>query len=155
MPSPPGNFMQICEIKLKKVHPDATLPTKAHDTDSGWDVYALKDTALLPEDNVVAIPTGLQLASITPGFEIQVRAKSGKVKKLSLMVSNAPGTVDNHYRGEIIILMHVLKDVLFKKGETFAQLVPVQIPQSTMAWTEEVTETVRGAGGFGSTDKPQ
>lgn len=143
------------QIRFKKIHPDAQLPTKAFWSDSGWDVYAVKDFTLLPEDFVVPISTGLQLAQISQGYEIQVRSRSGNTLHKCCMVANQPGTIDNQYRGEIKILMWTLKEVTFKKGEKIAQLVPIEIPISEVAWSEEVSETPRNDGGFGSSDKEQ
>lgn len=139
------------EIKFKKIHEAAILPTRAKQSDSGWDVYAIEDVSVLPE-TVTVVKTGLQVAYITPGFEIQVRSRSGNTAKLAIMVSNQPGTVDNLYRGEIMVLMNVVKKaVYFKKGDRIAQLVPMAIPESSVAWTETVEDTVRGANGIGST----
>lgn len=142
----------MVEIKFKRVHENAKLPTNKIG-DSGWDVYAVKDTTIVPEDGVVLVQTGLQLAYITPGFEIQVRSRSGNTKDRHCMVANQPGTVDNSYRGPVGVLMWCLRDTTFKAGEKIAQLVPMAIPESTMAWSDEVVETDRGAGGFGSTGR--
>lgn len=141
----------MIKVRLKKIHPDAIMPTNKQG-DSGWDVYALKDCVICNEDGVIAVPTGLMLASISPGFEIQVRSRSGNTAKKHVVVANQPGTIDNSYRGEIIVLLHALnRDVFFKRGEKIAQLVPMAVPEAEFSFSDEVTETERGAGGFGST----
>ncbi len=144
-----SNLENHVEIKFKKNHLEAVLPTR-REGDSGWDVYAVNDIFLVPDFGVVKIDTGLVLASLTPGYELQARAKSGVTLNKHVVVSNGPGTIDNHYRGSICILMNCLKPVKFLKGEKFAQLVPMAVPESSVAWSEEVSPTLRGEGGFGS-----
>lgn len=142
----------FCQIKWKKIHPEALLPEKAKPGDSGFDVFAVEDFTLRA-GIVQIVPTGLQLADITPGFEIQVRNRSGHAAK-GVTITNSPGTVDNGYRGALGIIM--LKDhcaMSFTKGQKIAQLVPARVAEATNEWVETVTETERGAGGYGSTDK--
>jgi dUTP pyrophosphatase len=147
-------MMEICHIQFKKLVKGAQLPEKAKEADSGWDLRCYEDFALHPEEPAKIIKTGLQLANITPGFELQVRSRSGIAAKHSAFVVNSPGTVDNGYRGEICVIMKSLFSVVFfKAGDRIAQLVPIEIPKSTVAWCDVVTETDRGAGGFGSTGK--
>lgn len=140
-----------CEIKWKKVHENAKLPTKAKPGDSGFDVYAVEDF-VLEGYTVKVVPTGLQLADITPGFELQVRNRSGNGAK-GVTITNSPGTVDNQYRGVLGVIMTTQSHMLFKKGDRIAQLVPARVVEATNEWVEEVSETERGAGGFGSTGK--
>lgn len=142
----------FCQIKWKKLHENAKLPEKAKPGDSGFDVFAVEDFTLRA-GIVQIVPTGLQLADITPGFEIQVRNRSGHAAK-GVTITNSPGTVDNGYRGEVGIIM--LKDhcaMSFAKGQKIAQLVPARVAEATNEWVETVTETERGAGSYGSTDK--
>ncbi len=140
-----------CQIKWKKVHENAVLPKKAKPGDSGFDVYAVEDFVL--ERGVISvIPTGLQLADITPGFELQVRNRSGNGAK-GVTITNSPGTVDNQYRGVIGVIMTTEFNIPFKKGDRIAQLVPARVVEATHEWVNEVTETQRGACGFGSTGK--
>lgn len=139
------------KIAFKKMHPDAVLPTRANETDSGWDLYAVEDTWLHHDKGSVIVATGLQLANLSPGYELQVRGRSGNSAKLSICVVNGPGTIDNGYRGEIGVIMKALyQSVCIVKGKAIAQLVPTAIPTSTVAWIEEVSASARGAKGFGS-----
>ncbi len=142
----------ICNVKFKKVHPNAKLPERAKPGDSGFDVYAVEEF-FLGAGLVVKARTGLQVADIKPGFEIQVRSRSGLAAG-GVMITNSPGTVDNGYRGEICVLLTSIEDdFFFKKGERIAQLVIQRVPNVTMEWVEEVSNTERGANGFNSTGK--
>ena len=152
------------EVKLKKIHPDAKLPVKGSEGASGFDVFAVED--VMVGEHPVVVHTGIQVAYMTPGYEIQVRPRSGNTLKLAITVSNAPGTVDNDYRGELCVIMHCTTGVdynpesgeiceacptLVRKGSKIAQLVIAPVIDAVFSFTEEVENTVRGAGGFGST----
>ncbi len=140
----------MCIINFKKTHTFAQLPQKANESDSGYDVFALQDIDFARGETKF-VDTGLQLAFISYGYEIQVRAKSGLARKFGLRVVNAPGTIDNGYRGSIGLILACDVACSFKTGDKIAQLVPMAIPDSAVGWSDEVTETKRGAGGFGST----
>tara|TARA_A100001391_G_scaffold29224_4_gene15744 strand:+ start:2038 stop:2442 length:405 start_codon:yes stop_codon:yes gene_type:complete len=122
------------------------------------DVLAAENVILRPGMRH-AVATGFAMA-IPEGFEIQVRPRSGLALKHGIMVPNTPGTVDSDYRGEVKVILVNLSDDNFsiQRGDRIAQLVLAPV---TLAWWEEVDEldeTVRGEGGFGSTgvsDKPQ
>jgi dUTP pyrophosphatase len=122
---------------------------------AGMDVRANVQVTLEPKETKL-IPTGLFVA-VPPGYEIQVRPRSGMSLKTAFRVANAPGTVDSDYRGEICIIAqntHGSVAMTIAKGERIAQLVLQQVPQ--IAWLkvpskEELGDTSRGAGGFGST----
>ena len=102
----------------------------------------------------VLVPTGLSV-EIPEGFEIQVRPRSGLSLKTSLMVVNAPGTIDSDYRGEVKIILGNLgtKDETINHGDRVAQLVLAPVTQALFESEEKLSETLRGAGGFGSTGR--
>ena len=157
-------------LKFKKLVPEAKLPAYAHEGDAGMDVFALEDTNI-HLDHPTLVKTGLA-AEIPPGYEIQVRPRSGLALK-GVTVWNSPGTIDSKYRGEIgIILMfnnnelesipddtgrfehHVPKRFYeIKKGDKIAQLVLAPVTFADVSETEELSETDRGTGGFGSTGR--
>ena len=158
-------------VKFKKVHPDAQLPKYAHEGDAGMDVCAVDDVKLAIGKPTL-VKTGL-VAEIPIGYEIQVRPRSGLALK-GVTVFNAPGTIDAKYRGEIGVVLYAVKgnitissgtvDVLekgwqthsqeyfqIKKGDRIAQLVLAPVTTCIPLETDEVNDTDRGTGGFGST----
>ena len=138
------------EIRFKKLHSDAKLPTKAKPGDAGFDVYAVEDF-VLQRDVVTLVKTGLQIAYITPGFEVQVRSRSGNASR-GVTITNSPGTIDNGYRGEVAVLMTAQTHTVFKRGDRIAQLIPQRIEEAFCSWGE-IENTERGACGFGSTGR--
>lgn len=148
------------ELKVKKLHPDAIIPTRANPTDSGMDLYSLEDVVLKPGETKL-IKTGITF-EIPVGYEIQVRPRSGMSLKTKFRIANAPGTVDQSYRGDISIIGVNTGNPLssrdglieIKKGDRVAQAVlcPVIIPQLVEV-KEFDNQTIRGANGFGSTGK--
>jgi dUTP pyrophosphatase len=98
------------------------------------------------------ISTGLSL-EIPNGYEIQVRPRSGLAFKNGVTLVNTPGTIDSDYRGElkIILINHGQENFVVRSGDRIAQLVLAPVTQGRFEWAEELTETARGAGGFGST----
>jgi dUTP pyrophosphatase len=141
-------------IKVKKLHPDAHLPGYAHGPleDAGMDLRAVEG-ALLTPGVPVAVPTGLSI-ELPPGFEAQVRPRSGLALKHAITVPNSPGTIDPGYRGEIkVILLNAGKaDYQVHAGDKIAQMViaryeGVELEESDLA------DSTRGAGGFGSSGR--
>lgn len=150
----------------------AKIPTYAHLTDSGMDIFALEDITIAPGETKL-VPTGLKVA-IPAGYELQVRPKSGRCLKTKLRVANTPGTIDAGYRDEIGVIIDNIEpfvksaqidengrlyDVEFGssytigKGEKFAQLVLCEVPKAAFYQVESVSaiENDGRAGGFGST----
>jgi len=127
------------------------LPSYATPGAAGMDVVAAEDLDLLPGRRH-AVATGFKVA-IPHGYEIQVRPRSGLAFKHGISVPNAPGTIDSDYRGELKILLinHGSEPFAIRRGERIAQLVPAAVTQATFDEVEELCETERGAGGFGST----
>ena len=140
-----------CVVKIKKLHPDAVVPQYAHEGDSGADLFSTIDSTLQPMERK-AIPTGLS-AEIPKGFELQVRPKSGLALKNGITVLNTPGTIDFGYRGQIHAILINLgsEPYVIKAGQKIAQLVAAPVAYAKFEVVEELSETSRGEGGFGST----
>ena len=129
------------------------LPSYATDGAAGMDAVAAVDAPLtLAPGARCAVPTGLAMA-IPPGFEVQVRPRSGLAFKHGLTVANAPGTIDADYRGEVKVLLVNLGSapVVIERGMRIAQLVPAAVTRARLVAVASLDDTARGAGGFGST----
>jgi len=129
------------------------LPTYASQGAAGADVKAcLKEPMIIPAGSSALIPTGLRVA-IPHGYEIQVRPRSGLALKNQVTVLNTPGTIDSDYRGEIgvILINHGKQDFTVTPGMRIAQLVLAPVILGHFILATELSETVRGAGGFGHT----
>jgi dUTP pyrophosphatase len=127
------------------------LPVYATNGAAGMDVVAAEDITIAPGARH-AVATGLALA-IPPGFEIQVRPRSGLALKHGITVPNTPGTIDSDYRGELkVILINLGADPFeVRRGDRVAQLVMAPVTRASWLAVEELDETARGEGGFGST----
>ena len=127
------------------------LPTYQTKGSAGMDICSRMDVTMKPGDRQL-IPTGL-LVEIPVGYEIQVRPRSGLAFKSQVTVLNSPGTIDSDYRGEIgvILINHGNKDFVVSGGDRIAQLVLQPVFQMEFEEAEELNETERGTGGFGST----
>jgi len=142
-------------VKVKRLphNPDLPLPRKMSEHSSGFDLMAAVDEPvnIAPGDTVL-IPTGISL-SIPPGYEGQVRPRSGLAAKHGLSIPNAPGTIDADYRGEVkVILINLGREtVTLRRGDRIAQLVIASVPAVTLEETSELDATPRGDGGFGHT----
>ncbi len=130
---------------------DLPLPAYATHGAAGMDVVAAEDVTLVPGARH-AVATGLAMA-IPPGFEVQVRPRSGLALKHGISVPNTPGTIDSDYRGELKVILINLGDMPFevRRGDRIAQLVLAPVVQAAWLEVEHLDETARGAGGFGST----
>lgn len=138
-------------LRFMKVHPGAVLPAYAHPGDAGMDVRSVADLTIRPGGRAL-VPTGL-VALLPPGYEAQVRPRSGLALKHGVTVLNSPGTIDSGYRGEIGVVLANLgeSDFHVAKGDRIAQIVIAPVTRAEIAETFEVDETDRGQGGFGST----
>lgn len=127
------------------------LPAYATSGAAGMDVLAAEDVTLAPGTRH-AVATGLAVA-IPHGYEIQVRPRSGLALKHGVTVPNTPGTIDSDYRGEVKVIMinHGAEPFAILRGDRIAQLVLAPVVQASWLKVDELDETVRGAGGFGST----
>lgn len=142
------------KIRIKRLVPEAVLPAYAHsaEEDAGVDLRSIADVLLEP-GIPQAVPTGLAI-EIPAGYEAQVRMRSGLALKHGLILPNAPGTIDPGYRGElrVIILNCGRESYQIRAGERIAQLVLAKY--ESIEWTEgELSESARGAGGFGSSGR--
>jgi len=140
-------------IPVKRLRPDAVLPRAMSELAAGMDLCAALDAPLvLAPGERRAVPTGLALA-IPPGWEGQVRPRSGLALKRGLTVLNAPGTIDADYRGELMVLLVNLDrgEQVIEPGERIAQLVIAPVARAELCEVAELDSTSRGAGGFGST----
>jgi dUTP pyrophosphatase len=142
-------------VQIRRLRPDAMLPRYQTADAAGMDLHAALDTAMqLAPGAVAAIPTGLAMA-IPRGYEGQVRPRSGLAAKHAVTVVNAPGTIDADYRGEVKVLLinHGREPFAIAHGDRVAQLIIAPVVQAELAVVEELSETDRGAGGFGSTGR--
>jgi dUTP pyrophosphatase len=128
-----------------------TLPQYATEGAAGMDVLAAEDILLAPGARH-PVATGLAIA-IPPGFEIQVRPRSGLALNHGITVANAPGTIDSDYRGELKVILVNLGDRAFEvlRGDRIAQLVLAPVVRASWLKVDELDATARGEGGFGST----
>ena len=148
------------KILVQKLQPNAITPNKAHDTDSGFDLYSVSNYSLEPGD-IKLISTGIAIelkfdnnSQYLP--DIQIRSRSGLAIKNGIFVLNSPGTIDLDYRGEIkVILANLGKETfIVNEGDRIAQLIvgmQYRVSNTDMIECSELTTTVRGEGGFGST----
>jgi len=139
-------------LVVKRLRPDATLPVYMSEGAAGLDLAAALDAPLVLAPGARAmVPTGLALA-IPPGFEGQVRPRSGLAARHGVTCLNTPGTIDSDYRGEVrVILVNLGQEpVTIRHGDRIAQLVLAEAARLPVV-EGEIDETPRGAGGFGST----
>lgn len=140
-------------LKVKKLRADAQLPAYAHEGDAGMDLCAVEALTLPPGDAVL-VATGIAI-EVPHGMEAQVRPRSGLALKHAVTVLNTPGTIDEGYRGEVgvILINHGRHPFAVERGMRIAQLVVKAVPRMLVEEVAELSETRRGAGGFGSTGK--
>ena len=141
-------------VKFKML-PDCRdlAPRKAHADDAAYDLRSRQELVITPKTTVL-VPTGLFL-EIPPGYEAQIRSRSGLALKNALSLPNAPGTIDAGYRGEVGVIMYNRGEVPFRirRGDRIAQMVISKLPEVDLVEVETLEESARGAGGFGSTGK--
>lgn len=137
-------------INVKKLHPEARLPSYAKLGDAGADLVSVEDVTLMPgEFRLIRTGLGIELPE---GWEAQVRSRSGLALKHGIHVLNSPGTIDSGYRGEIgAVLMNHGPMFHIAKGERIAQLVIKPAPQAKFVVAQTLSESNRGTGGFGHT----
>ena len=132
---------------------DDLEPKKAHHDDAAFDLKSRVDIDLEPNKPIL-VPTGLFI-ELPIGFEAQVRPRSGFALKSGITVLNTPGTVDAGYRGEVGVILFNTADTHFeiKRGDRIAQMVINQLPAVNFIKVDKLSDSNRGAGGFGSTGK--
>lgn len=138
------------KIEFKKLDNDVVVPQFAHEGDSGMDIRSNEDYTLQPQEFHI-FKTGLACA-VERGYEVQVRARSGLACKHGVTVVNGIGTIDSNYRGEIGVgLINLGKEpIRIIEGDRIAQLVVAMVEQPIIQVVEELSDTNRGVGGFGS-----
>ncbi|HBA85220.1 MAG TPA: dUTP diphosphatase [Verrucomicrobia bacterium] len=139
------------QIKFKKLRPGAIIPKYATFGASGFDLAAAEDVIIYQKHTVV-VPTGLAV-ELPRGFEMQIRPRSGLSLKTSLRMPNAPGTIDSDYRGEIGVILENTgsQPLTIDRGMRIAQGVIVPVERAEIVEVDELSETARGDGGYGST----
>lgn len=147
-----------CLLKIKRIDDsmsDIPLPSYQSEGAAGMDIRAaLTEDFIVPKGGFGVIPTNLQV-EIPSGFEIQVRPRSGLAFKNGIGILNAPGTIDEDYRGEIKVILFNFgnEDFIIKRGDRIAQLILGKVYRAKIEEVNLLSETTRGAGGFGSTGK--
>jgi len=145
--------MEPVSIAVKRVRENARLPAYMTPGAAGMDLYAaLAEPVVLNPGERCLIPTGIALA-IPPGFEAQVRPRSGLALRQGVTMLNSPGTIDSDFRGEIgvIIVNHGQEPVTFAAADRVAQLVIAPVVRARLEESRQLEETARGDGGFGHT----
>jgi dUTP pyrophosphatase len=140
-------------VRIKRLPHGHDLPLPAYATGgaAGMDVVSAEDVTIAPGARH-AVASGFAVA-IPEGYEIQVRPRSGLALKHGISVPNTPGTIDSDYRGElkVILINHGTEEFAIARGDRVAQLVLAPMTQAGWNEVEELDDTARGAGGFGST----
>lgn len=164
-------------VKIKRLHPDAVIPQYATELAAGFDLVAVEDVIIAPGETKL-VPLGFAV-EIPEGFEMQIRPRSGVTLKTKLRVGNSPGTVDGDFRGEVKVVVDNIREPLsldeyyewpqyidgteavgvnllsgeyiIRKGDRIAQGVIAPVYRADFIEVDELGETERGDGGFGST----
>ncbi len=148
-------------VRFKKLDARATTPVYHSDCAAGMDLYAClprglvtTPTVLISRGQIVKIPLGF-CVEIPPGYEGQVRPRSGLASKHGLTLPNSPGTVDSDYRGEMFVALINLSDEPYEiqHGDRIAQMVIAPVTRAALVEVDELSATGRGEGGFGSTGR--
>lgn len=145
--------MKIKITRLDQNFNDVPLPKYATEGSAGMDIHAaLNEPVFIEPGGVVMVPTSLAIA-LEPGYECQVRSRSGLAAKHGIFALNSPGTIDSDYRGEVKIILANFSKVPFKIecGDRIAQLVIAKYEKIDWEFIDELPSTERGSGGFGST----
>ena len=145
----------MVKVLLKKLDASVELPSYKTEGASGMDLMAfIKEPINLKPYTSCLVPTGISLA-FSDEFEIQIRPRSGLAAKNSISVLNTPGTIDSDYRGEIKVILfnHGGNDFLINNKDRIAQMVLTPVVKMDLEETDDLPNTVRGKGGFGSTGK--
>ena len=145
----------MAKVLIKKLDPNVKLPEYKSDGASGMDLLAfIKETINIKPKTSSLIPTGLSVA-FSKNYEIQIRPRSGLAAKKNISVLNTPGTIDSDYRGEIkiIIYNHGNTEFVINNGDRIAQMILSPVLRIEFEETNDLPETIRGEGGFGSTGK--
>jgi dUTP pyrophosphatase len=139
-------------ISIVRLDPDLPLPSYAHPGDAGADLCARRDVTLAPGERAL-VPTGISLA-LPDGYVALVHPRSGLAHRSGLSIVNAPGTIDAGYRGEVqvcLVNLDPATPIELKRGDRIAQLVIQRFETATFVEVDDLPDSARGAGGYGST----
>ncbi len=145
----------MVKVLVKKLNPKVQLPSYKTQGSSGMDLMAFVESPIkIPPNTSALVPTGISIA-IPQDVEIQIRPRSGLAAKSNISVLNTPGTIDSDYRGElkIILFNHGKKDFIVNNNDRVAQMVLMPVLKIDFEEVNELPDTIRGSGGFGSTGK--
>ena len=145
----------MVKVLVKKLDPKVQLPSYKTKGSSGMDLMAfIKDPIKIAPNTSALIPTGISVA-IPIDVEIQIRPRSGLAAKSSISVLNTPGTIDSDYRGElkIILFNHSKEEFVVRNNDRIAQIVLMPVLKIDFEEVDNLPNTLRGSGGFGSTGK--
>lgn len=139
------------KLFVQRINDDAILPFYAHEGDAGLDLFSVQEVILKPMERKL-VSTGIKI-QLPKGTEAQVRPRSGLALKNGITLLNSPGTIDEGYRGEVKVLMINLGDKAFfvEKGMKIAQMVVKPVERVFIKESQNLSESERGEGGFGST----
>ncbi len=145
----------MTKVLIKKLYPSVEIPTYKTNGASGVDLMAyLKEPVRLKPNSSCLVPTGISVA-FSKDFEIQIRPRSGLAAKNNISVLNSPGTIDSDYRGEIKVILFNQGNKIFliQNKDRIAQMILVPVFKMQFEEVENLPETIRGEGGFGSTGR--
>ena len=145
----------MVKVLIKKLNPSVQLPSYKTKGASGMDLMAyVKEPIVLEPGKSCLVPTGLSVA-FPEGYEIQIRPRSGLAAKNNISVLNTPGTIDSDYRGEIKVILfnHGNKNFRINNNDRIAQMILTPIIKMDLEETDELPDSIRDVGGFGSTGK--
>ena len=145
----------MVKVLIKRLSLGVNLPSYKSSGASGMDLMAfIKSPVTIKPKTSFLIPTGLSLA-FSKDYEVQIRPRSGLAAKNNMSVLNTPGTIDSDYRGEIKVILynHGNNDFVVNNGDRIAQMILVPVFKMELEETNDLPETIRGEGGFGSTGK--
>lgn len=147
--------MTAPRVQIRRLRPDAIVPRYQSALAAGFDLHAAIDAAIeLMPGARAAIATGLAFA-LPPGYEGQIRPRSGRAREHGITLVNSPGTLDADFRGAVMVLIinHGQLPVVIKPGDRIAQMVIAPVVQAELVEVSELDATERGTGGFGSTGR--
>ena len=145
----------MVKILIKKLNPNVELPAYKTNGASGMDLMAFTEEPIkIAPSSSYLVPTGLSIA-FSKEYEVQIRPRSGLAAKNNITVLNTPGTIDSDYRGEIKIILfnHGKKDFVINNKDRVAQMILTPVVKMELEETDNLQDTLRGEGGFGSTGK--
>ena len=145
----------MARVLIKKLNPDVEIPVYKTSGASGMDLMAfIEEPIKIAPHSTYLVPTGLSMA-FSEDYEIQVRPRSGLAAKNSITVLNTPGTIDSDYRGEIKIILfnHGKEDFIINNKDRVAQMILTPVIKMELEESDNLPDTLRGEGGFGSTGK--